>query len=241
MLSGDLLAERLVLLPGGGDLVAPLLHQGRVVPQHGLGQIVAQAVERAVDQAGVVGSGRPAGQGRLRDQAFVQRRGEARGHGPGNLVVLRAEDHGSGLSGHGQPGPGEVGDGRRPPDAADQAVALALLRTAGAGPSQEYEHSYFCFFVRKSHTRCLPQRSAIPACRTGRSRGLRPCRSAGCAAPGFRFPVSADPMPMRVRTGSVPHGPGAVHARPLDETRGLEGPAASFRPGSPHTTSDPGR
>ena len=48
----DLLAEGLVLLPCGRDLVAPLVHEGLVVPEHDLRDVVAQAVGVPADLAG---------------------------------------------------------------------------------------------------------------------------------------------------------------------------------------------
>ena len=74
MLGGDLFAERLVLGPGRRDGVAPLLHQRGVVPEHGLRQVVAQAVERAVDHARVVGARAPS------------RRAWTAGSGPGSAA-----------------------------------------------------------------------------------------------------------------------------------------------------------
>ncbi len=49
VLRGDLLAERLVLLPRGGERVAELVEEALVVPDDVLREVVAQAVDVAVD------------------------------------------------------------------------------------------------------------------------------------------------------------------------------------------------
>ena len=93
VLGGDLLAERRPLLPGRRNRVAELVHQLLVDPEHHLGEVVLDAVLRAVDRA-LGGRGRrPLAEQALRDEA-LERRGEVERllRHPHRVVDLLAED-----------------------------------------------------------------------------------------------------------------------------------------------------
>jgi hypothetical protein len=96
VLGRELLAQSLVVLPGGRQGVAELVHQRLVVPEHGLGEVVAEAVHLAVHRARVEGARGEVIERRLGHEALVEHGGErlltvgllAR---PGCVVVLAGE------------------------------------------------------------------------------------------------------------------------------------------------------
>ncbi len=96
VLGRELVAERLVLLPGLRHVVAELVEQLLVVPEQHRGEVVAKPVDRAVDGHRVERARREAVEEGLVEEALVEGHGEGLDavdvpRGPGGVVVLGRE------------------------------------------------------------------------------------------------------------------------------------------------------
>ena len=98
MLGGELVAEGLIVLPGGRGVVAESVEQCLVVPEQHRREVVAKAIDLAVDRHGIKRAGREAIEERLIEEALVQHLGKGLHAvglfgGPGGIVVLGREHH----------------------------------------------------------------------------------------------------------------------------------------------------
>ena len=98
MVLGQLVAKCLIVFPGLGHVVAELVEQRLVVPEQNRREVVAKAIDGAIDRHRVERAGSEAIEEALVQHALVEGRGE-RLHtigllgSPGSVVVLCREHH----------------------------------------------------------------------------------------------------------------------------------------------------